>query len=213
MIIYLVGDSITQGYWDSKGGWADRIKAEVLTRDIASGFKYYHGVHNLGVDGNTTQQALERFDSETEARHWRNSEYGVVIAIGTNDTVVNKEGDTVSDPSRYHLQIEELLSKAKRITNKVAVLNLLPVNEELTNPLPSSNSGKSYTNDRIEMFNKELVEFCKSSNVELIDVRREYLNRDCNSLFADGLHPNDAGHEIIFRTVMPVIEEWLYSRR
>ena len=70
MILFIFGDSITQGYWDDKGGWADRVKASVLAKDIANGFSTYHGVHNLGIDGNTTRQVIDRFEHETQARLW-----------------------------------------------------------------------------------------------------------------------------------------------
>lgn len=210
MIIFLLGDSITQGYWDTKGGWADRVKAEVLKRDVESDLKHYHGVHNLGVDGNTTSQLLDRFDAETQARLWKESDYGVVIAVGTNDTVIDRHGATRSDPVAYENQLQELYVKASKLTNNVAFVNLLPVNEKLTNPLPSSSTGKSYTNDRINIFNEVLESVCKRNNAILIDARSKYVVSDFNTLLADGLHPNDKGHEIIFNSVMSVLDDWLY---
>ena len=30
MIIFIFGDSKTEGLWDSKGGWADRTKCQLL---------------------------------------------------------------------------------------------------------------------------------------------------------------------------------------
>lgn len=212
MIIFLIGDSITQGYWDSKGGWADRIKAEVFKRDIESDFHYYHGVHNLGIDGNTTTQVIERFDNETKARFWHDSDYGVVIAVGTNDTVIDRSGNAKSDPGTYRQQLEVLNEKASLITKNIAFINLLPVDERFTSPLPSSSTGKSYTNDRINEFNKVLEAVCSSNNVELIDVRSKYLDSDFPKLLSDGLHPNDEGHALIYQTVMPKLENWLYPR-
>ena len=210
MITFIFGDSITQGYWDSKGGWADRLKAHFLKRDIDTNFKHYHGIHNLGVDGNTTQQVLDRFVNEVEARLWPGSDYAFIFAVGTNDTVHRSGEEHISDSDRYFIQLGQLIELAAKYSSKIAFVNLLPVNEKLTNPLPSSSTGKCFTNDRIEEFNQKLELFCNEKNVNLIDVRSEYLGRDYNDLFADGLHPNDDGHEIIYNIVKTVLDSWLY---
>jgi len=39
MIVFIFGDSITQGLWDSEGGWADRIKAFVQNEELSQVLK------------------------------------------------------------------------------------------------------------------------------------------------------------------------------
>jgi len=210
MIIFIFGDSITQGYWDADGGWADKIRARVMKRDIDEDFRYYHGVHNLGIDGNVTRQVIDRFDNEVDARLWRNSEYGFIFAIGTNDTAHRNDITPEANSANYSQQIKKLYTKASQYSSNIAFVNLLPVDESLTNPLPISSTGKCFTNDHIEFFNDKLNSTCKELNVEIIDARSKYLKTDYTSLFKDGLHPNHQGHSLIFDSVFPVIESWLY---
>lgn len=209
MILFLFGDSITQGYWDSKGGWADRIRSYVLEQDVNNNFNHYHGVYNLGIDGNTTQQVLDRFENEVKARLWKDAEYAFIFAVGTNDTVIQRGGRMLTDPSRYANQIKQLHSKASKYSSKIAFINLLPVDEALTNPLPNSTSGKCYTNERIESFNSTLEAQCNSLNVTVIDARSSFIESD--NLLADGLHPNDEGHKAIYEKSSQIVINWLYA--
>lgn len=209
MVVLIFGDSITQGYWDQKGGWADRIKASVFEKDIDNDFKRYHGVHNLGIDGNTTAQVLERFNTESKARFWPGAEYAVVFAVGVNDTVISKDSDTLSSPEQYKRELASLLQRAQAFTSNIMFVNICPVDETLTNPLPASSTGKCYTNDRIDSFNKVLRKFTEENNVSLVDVASLFRSR--NDLLADGLHPNTAGHEVIFNAVQGALSDWLYA--
>lgn len=206
----MFGDSITEGLWDSKGGWADRLKTHIHKNELESSFKNYHEAYNLGIDGNTTKQILERFDSETKARQWPDSEYGFIIATGMNDTLHRKEKDFESSPERYSNELTELFSKAKQYSDKILFVDITPVNEALTNPVASSSTGKCYTNSRISQFNDTLQRFCEEKFIACIKVSEAFNSRDRNTLLsADGLHPNDAGHEIMYELILPKLEEWL----
>jgi lysophospholipase L1-like esterase len=210
MIILIFGDSITQGYWDEGGGWADRVKAAVFAKDIANDLSTYHGVHNLGIDGNTAQRVLERFDSEVNARLQPNSDYAVIFAVGVNDTVTKNGNDGETTSSKYAEHLEALCEKASIVTSNIAFLNLSPVDESLTNPLPTSSTGKCYTNERIDSYNIEITRACEKFDCELINIADEFSKINDSKLLADGLHPNTAGHEVIYNAVMPIINNWLY---
>jgi len=209
MILLIFGDSITQGYWDKEGGWADRVRASVLTKDIKNKFSTYHGVHNLGIDGNTTKQVVNRFGHESQARLWPNSEYGIIFAVGTNDTVHTNQTDFLSTPEQYKAELTILLERARKLSDRIAFVNLCPVEESQTNPLPASSTGKCYTNDRIDLFNSVLKEFCDINNAVLIDVHEQFMKHD--GLLADGLHPNTKGHQMIADMVLPTVSTWLYK--
>ena len=211
MVILIFGDSITQGYWDEKGGWADRIKSSVMSSDIKQGFKGYHGIFNLGIDANFTHHVIDRFDDEVNARKFPgadiNSDYGVVFAIGVNDAL-HKDDSFESTPEQYVKELNILLQKAKSLTTRIAFLNLLPVNEALTNR-DQSVDGRFYTNDRIKLFNDVLESFCEDNELALIDVRSLFTNYEL--LSSDGTHPTAQGHETIYSAVLPVINAWLYK--
>ncbi len=209
MIILIFGDSITEGLWDSNGGWADRIKAFVQSEEIKSGIKNYHKVYNLGVDGNTTQQIIKRFEAETKARLYPDEEYAFIFAIGTNDTLHRNNQEFESTPERYKSELNQLIELTQKYSSKVMFIDLLPVDENLTNPIKSSSSGKCYTNERIRSFNEILHELCDSHSLTYIKVSEKYLEQEYKSLLADGIHPNDKGHEVIFDLVVKHIKEIL----
>lgn len=85
----------------------------------------------------------------------------------------------------------------------------MPVDEKLTNPLKSSSSGKCYTNERIGNFNKIIYEVCDSHSLLCIKASEKYLEKDYKMLLADGIHPNDQGHEVIFNLVVEHVKEML----
>lgn len=206
MILFIFGDSIAQGFWDSKGGWADRVKAHVQSEESKHDIADYHGVFNLGVNGNTTKQVLERFNAETQARLWPGEEHAFIFAIGTNDTLHRNNQDFESTPERYSEELNLLLQQAKQHSEKIAFVDLTPVDETLTNP---SSDGERYTNERIEKFNEVLHDFCKSNNLPCIRVSERFSNQEQSDLLADGLHPNDTGHELIYEEVLFTVKEWL----
>ena len=87
MITYVFGDSIAFGLWDSKGGWVDRLKQFVNTHEMHNNLSSYNEIYNLGVDGNTTGQTIDRFEPEVKARLWEGEAYSFIFAIGINDTL------------------------------------------------------------------------------------------------------------------------------
>ncbi len=211
MITFIFGDSITEGLWDSQGGWADRTKAFVQSKEVASGIKNYHEVYNLGIDGNTTQQLIARFEAETTARLWPDEEIAFIFAIGTNDTLHRNNSDFQSTPEQYQTELTQLAELARKFSSNITFVDLLPVEESLTNPIQSSSSGKCYTNDRISLFNETLHTFCEAQWLPCIKVSELYAQQNYTTLLADGLHPNDQGHELIFNAVKPKVEELIHG--
>jgi len=114
MIVFIFGDIITQGLWDSEGGWADRIKAFVQNEELKSGIKNYHEVYNLDIDGNTTKNIIDRFEAETKVRFWPNEEYAFIFAIGTNDTLHRNNQEPESTPESYKSELNKPVELAKK---------------------------------------------------------------------------------------------------
>lgn len=208
MIVFVYGDSITLGLWDEGGGWVDRLKAKIFENEIASNLKNYNEVYNLGIDGNFTWQIIERFDSETKARLWPDEKYMFIFATGTNDTLHKNGRDFVSSPEKYTENLKVILEKAKKYTERIYFVNLTPVDEVRTNPLPPeiSSSGKCYSNDRIDAFNEVLDRFCRENNMSCIKVNEKFKQMDYPRLLTDGLHPNTEGHKVIFDEVVKVVK-------
>jgi lysophospholipase L1-like esterase len=213
MITFIFGDSITEGLWDSKGGWADRIKQYIHTEEIKSNIKNYNEVYNLGVDGNFTSQVIERFENEVKARLWEGEENVFIFAIGINDTLHWNNKKFQSSPEKYSEELTALYNLANKYSSKVCFVDLAPVDEDRTNPFAGSSTGKCYTNERIDKFNEVLHSFCSDNNLTLIKINETFKQQDYNSLLMDGLHPNDKGHKLIFENVLPVLAYFLKNKK
>ena len=88
-----------------------------------------------------------------------------------------------------------------KIFNKITFINLTPVDEDKTNPIPW-HTNRSYNNERIENYNKELEKICQKEKIEHIDIYSKFLEKDdYKILLFDGLHPNAEGHQLIFEVV------------
>lgn len=208
MRVLIFGDSITQGFYDEQGGWSTRLVNQYLEQEVA-GISNAPTLFNLGISGDTTQNLLDRFESETSARIDKASDNALVFAIGTNDTIF-RGNDVDSTPEEYHLKLSKLVDMARSYTDKLLFVSLFPVIDELLQPFPWSSSGKCYSTERMKLFNDTLVAFCNDNELRLVDVWSEYEERpDLKVLFFDGIHPNSKGHRIIVDLVKPELEKVL----
>ena|ERR1035437_8856757 len=86
MRVLIFGDSITQGFWDTSGGWVNRLRNhydEVQVQDLD---KDIPTIFNLSIDGDTSQNILNRIKFETQARIWQENLPTVIVQIGINDS-------------------------------------------------------------------------------------------------------------------------------
>ncbi len=108
----------------------------------------------------------------------------------------------------YIRNLDMVLEGAKAYSSKLVLLNTTPVVEKVTARVESKD--KSRLNEYIERYNAALDELAKKHSVPLLDVYSAFVAYDLESLFCgDGLHPNEAGHSIIFEMVKKQIEPWL----
>lgn len=204
MIIFIYGDSISLGLWDENGGWADRLKKDIFAKEVANNLKTYNEVYNLGIDGNFTRQIVARFEEETKARLWPDEKYMFIFATGTNDSLINGNGRPESSAEEYLKNLSDLYVKVKKYSNKILFIDLTPVDENRTNPLPPeiSSSGKSYANERIDSFNETLHKFCNENNLACVLVNKKFKeNKNYQELLIDGLHPNTEGHLLMYESI------------
>lgn len=180
MNICIFGDSITWGAFDcEKGGWVERMKTDL--------FKKGNEVYNLGISGDTTNEVSERMDCEVKARN-----PGMIIfAIGINDSP-HGENEKLKI-GEFEKNISTLLSKAEKITDKVAFVGLNYVNEKEAN----SRYGTFYSNKYIKECNETIRIFCRENNIAFIDILKII---NCGDLY-DGLHPDSKGHQKIFEEI------------
>ncbi len=202
-IICVFGASTTWGAWDKeRGGWVQRLRRYFEANKIGNG---YISVYNLGVDGDDTNDLLERFESETKQRikkGWYN-EIIIIFSIGANDSMYVKSKDSPQvNLEKFENNLKELIKQAKRFTKKVIFSGGLRVDESKTAPVPWGNS-LYYTNKNIRNYNQVIKSVCKEHKLLFVDMFDLLDKKDLE----DGLHPNSQGHQKIFEKVKDFLLE------
>lgn len=206
--ILIFGDSITLGAWDEEGGWAGRLQQNMNKKAISSGLETAFLVHNLGVDGDTTEGLLERFDFEVK-RRLSEDETIIIFAIGSNDSEFDNQTKKLRISSEdFKNNLEKLSNKAKDISSKIIFTGLLPIDESKVDPIPWLPE-ISYKNKYIRQYDDIIKSVCQENKIDFIELFEKFEKMDYKKLLEDGVHPNSEGHKIIFETV----KEFLVSKK
>lgn len=187
--ILIFGDSITWGAKDIvQGGWVEKLRMHFMKKGSE--------VYNLGISDDTTEDLLERFESETKQRIY-GKENIFIFEIGTNDSAFLKSRkENQIKAEKFRQNIENLIKLAKKFSSKIIFVGLIPVDESKTNPAPW-NKDFVYSNKYIEYYNDAIKMACKKNKIYFIELSGKLANAELE----DGLHPNSKGHEKIFEIV------------
>lgn len=200
--IFAFGDSITWGSWDTEGGWADRLKREIIKYIEKSSEDKEIVLYNLGIPSNRTDQLLERFQNEADQRYDKdNQDQYFIFSFGANDAAYQiTEKKFRLDVEEYKNNIKMIIDLARKYSSHITFLNITPVDERKTDGV--LNKAKSRKNEYVDKYNKELKEVCREKKVDLIDVNSEFKKTEFIALLCDdGLHPNTEGHKVILNLV------------
>ncbi len=205
-VVYCFGDSITYGAWDIRGGgWSARLRNyldDLQEKDESLYFLSY----NLGIPGETTDGLVKRFTHELNAREREGEEAIFIFAFGANDSVFMSGKNEFRVPKdRFVSNLQSILDQAMRISKKIILLNITPVDEALC---ASRYEGKDKLrlNENIEEYNALIVGLAQKSGILLVDVYSAYTNVNYKDLLSeDGLHPNEKGHQLIFEKIKQAI--------
>src|SRR3989338_10531554 len=126
--ICIFGDSTAWGAWDmEKGGWVNRLWLHVAKRD-----EDYVEIYNLSISGGTTQTILDRFESEAKIREAD----GLIFQSGGNDSYLKGEdGPNQISLDRFRKNIEEIIKRAKKISDNIIFIGFKNVDESKTTPV------------------------------------------------------------------------------
>jgi lysophospholipase L1-like esterase len=197
-----IGDSITLGHWDSRGGWVARLRQAGDEKVVDSEREKYSAVYNLGISSNTSADVCERYEEEVSARFPTGSdaEEYVALAVGINDSQLRR-GERVFTLEQYRENMEELVRLALERKHRLVIVGLTPVNEDLTNPVPWDET-KAFRNELIAEFDEVAAAVARSHDVSFADLFSDPdLRSDDVHLTWDGLHLNARGHERVAQKV------------
>jgi len=210
MRVLVFGDSIVQGYWDTEGGWVARLRRfydEQIVKDLRRD-EDYPSIFNLGISGGNSQTILDRFSNEVKAR--KNTEpLAVIICTGVNDSYLEHDKVQNTSPEDYELNLRELAKKAKELADKTIFIGLIAGDESQT--LPVFWRDIYYYNDRIKQYEDIMGKVAQSQGAGFIPVHDEFKKHLAagKDLLADGLHPNNEGHQFIYEIVRPELDKLL----
>ncbi len=206
MKVLVFGDSITQGMWDSRGGWVNRLREYYDKKQLEDNeHNDEPTIFNLGVSGDTTKDLLKRFRYEASARD-RYGSAAFVFSIGTNNAAEG-DGRIQSTPEEYVADLKELVKQAKENSGKIMFVGLPPCDESRTTPVFWREV--YYRNERISALDDAAQKFCNEEDIPFVSTRHLFIGRE-KELFEDGLHPNDEGHKLIFELGRPELNKLLH---
>ena len=192
--ICIFGDSITWGAGDPQnGGWVAQLRRYFETND------YDILVYNQGIDNDTTDDLLARFELESKAR----DPQIIIFAIGVNDSeyIKTKDNPRVS-LEKFENNLKKLIKQAKKFSDKIAFIGLTAVEEKKVMPIPWAHD-EFYDNDNIAQYNAVIKKIASKYNLPFLNLFDLLEPKD----LYDGLHPNSEGHKKIFLKV----KDFLFS--
>ena len=208
--IVLFGDSTTAPRANVKKVYADRV--DEALQGIGSSLS----VHNAGLGGNTTRDALKRFEPSV----LRHQPRVIVIQFGINDSAVDVWKKPPATASRVPLKeyldnLRTMIAAAQKQKAKVILMTPNPL--RWTPKLIAVYGKAPYHPDAEDGFESAtLVPYVEALRalatelkVPLVDVHAAYPKSHADALLLDGMHPNDKGHELVAELLVPVIREAL----
>ncbi|OHA16722.1 MAG: hypothetical protein A3C79_00050 [Candidatus Taylorbacteria bacterium RIFCSPHIGHO2_02_FULL_45_28] len=185
--ILIFGDSTAWGAWDmEKGGWVNRLWLHVGNRD-----EDYVEIYNQSISGGNSETILERFEREAEAR----GAEAIIFQTGGNDaSYKGVDGKCWVSEEKFRENIDEIIKRARKITDKIAFMDLKNCDESKTTPV--SWVDIYFTNENMRKYGTIMKDVCLKNKIPFIEI-----DKLDDSDFEDGLHPNAEGHRKIFEQV------------
>jgi lysophospholipase L1-like esterase len=157
-------------------------------------------------EGGWTQRLRRRLDQEASFPLGPGGE----VRFPAHAVFNLRTGQPSHDPERFARTLAEVAAAARRHTDRVLLVGLLPCDEARMQPPPWSQDGAgSHGNDRIREFNQAVRRVATDSGVALVDCFEEVLAGDHAALLHDGLHPNGAGHQLLADRIGERLAPWL----
>lgn len=224
MSVVVFGDSITNRASDETGGgWTSRLWSKIFAdfnTEYAPGVVCSdHAVIELGIGGDDVVGISRRFERELFTRVDFTdvnllSQTLVGIAVGINDSrVIESTGKNIVDIDMFKSVYELVVDRLIEIGVGVFLVGLNPVDEKKVRSCMWMEDAQSYSNGEILKYDSIISEIATSRNLMFVNVSKAFSDvievEGCDSLLADGLHPNDRGHELISSEVFNTIKDRL----
>lgn len=179
----ILGDSLTEGYGVPRESAYPALLEKKLNEAKLQGQRWK--VVNAGVSGSTSASGLSRLQWQLKSKP-----DVLIVALGAND------GLRGTSPASTKKNLKDVVELAQK--NKISVI--------LAGLLMPPNYGPGFTKD----FGAIFPAVARETKVPLIPFILEGVAGDPTKNLADGIHPNEKGHEImadlVFRFLQGVLK-------
>jgi lysophospholipase L1-like esterase len=202
--VLIFGDSITQGFDDPDGGWVEHLKRDYLQQKT-NGIDALE-IFNLGISGDTSADVLRRIENEISVRRWPNDPVMTILAIGVNDSA-DKRGQRLGPLDEYEVNIKKLLNVMTKMSDQQLIVGLTPCVDSLLDPAAWSENDFRASNQRVRDYEQALLAIVNEHNLQFVPIWEKFMNEPSwEGMLPDGLHPNTAGHNLIYKEVKKVLD-------
>jgi sialidase-1 len=209
--VVMLGDSTTA----QRPGAIDKVYAARVQEALASA-GIALSVSNAGVPSDTTQNARARLQRDVLAHKPR----VVVIQFGLNDAAVDVWRNPPATAPRVSLADHEanlrwLVATLRHEQVKPILMTTNPtrwtaqLRELYGRPPYRPEDVDGFDAPLLARYNDTVRRVAADLTVPLVDVHVAFSQHDTDRLLLDGLHPNDAGHQLITELLLPVVKREL----
>ncbi len=211
--IVMFGDSTTAPRGKLK---VYAMRVETMLQSIGSSL----GVHNAGIGGNTTRDALKRLQTDV----LRYKPRVVVMQFGINDSAVDVWRNPAATAPRvplteYLANLRRMIAAAQEAKTKVILMTTNPLRwssklrEVYGKPPYDPAAEDGFDSATLAGYNEALRKLAAELKVPLVDVRSAYPDfaakhqTTIEGMLLDGMHPNDLGQELVAELLVPAIRD------
>jgi len=209
--IVMFGDSTTA----ERPGAVEKVYADRV-REALQSIGSTLSVYNAGVGSNTTKNARDRFARDVLAHKPR----VLVIQFGLNDAAVDVWREPPATASRvplaeYEQNLRWLITTSREQQIKPVLMTTNPT--RWTSKLRDLYGKPPYRPDEpdgfdapvLASYNEAVRRLAAELAVPLVDVHAAFTAQNADRLLLDGMHPNDAGHQLIAELLLPIVRQQL----
>ncbi len=212
--IVMFGDSTTA----PRPGAVEKVYAQRVAEAL-QGVASSLTIHNAGVGGNTTADALARMDRDVLAHQPR----FVVVQFGINDSAIDVWKNPPAQeprisPKEFEDNLRKIIARTRTAGADPILMTANPLcwtaklKERYGKPPYDVSRSDGFESPALVPYNEIIRNLAAELRVPLVDIHKQFQQRDTDKLLLDGMHPSDAGHEVIAQLLVPVIRELAQSR-
>ncbi len=209
--IVMFGDSTTAPRGSLK---VYATQVETMLQSIGSSL----GVHNAGIGGNTTRDALKRLQTDVLKYKPRI----VVMQFGINDSAMDVwKNPPATEPrvplAEYLTNLRRMIAAAQQAKAQVILMTTNPLRwtpklrEMYGKPPYDPAAEDGFDSATLAGYNDALRKLAAELKVPLVDVRAAYPEfaakhqTTTEGMLLDGMHPNDLGQQLVAELLVPAI--------